>query len=89
MDPMEDVDNRREAAVERLKAKRDFSTHLAVYIIVNAMLVAIWAVSGAGYFWPIWPLLGWGIGVAINAWTVYFQRSITEADIRHEMESDS
>jgi eukaryotic-like serine/threonine-protein kinase len=30
---------------------------------VNVMLVGIWAASGAGYFWPIWPILGWGIGV--------------------------
>ena len=27
------------------------------------MLIVIWAATGAGYFWPIWPLLGWGIGL--------------------------
>jgi hypothetical protein len=37
--------------------------HLRAYIAVNVMLVAIWALTGAGYFWPIWPILGWGIGV--------------------------
>jgi hypothetical protein len=37
--------------------------HLRAYIAVNLMLVAIWALTGAGYFWPIWPILGWGIGV--------------------------
>jgi len=50
------------------------------------MLVGIWAFSGAGYFWPIWVLLGWGIGLALNGWTVYFQRPITEDDIQREME---
>jgi signal transduction histidine kinase len=29
--------------------------------------VAIWAVSGRGYFWPIWPLLGLAIVVAVHA----------------------
>jgi hypothetical protein len=31
------------------------------YLVVSALLVAIWALTGAGYFWPIWPILGWGI----------------------------
>ena len=31
------------------------------------LLVAIWALTGAGYFWPIWPMLGWGIGVLADA----------------------
>jgi hypothetical protein len=36
---------------------------LRLYIPVMALLVAIWALTGAGYFWPIWPLLGWGFFV--------------------------
>jgi hypothetical protein len=31
------------------------------YVGVSVMLVAIWALTGMGYFWPIWPILGWGI----------------------------
>ena len=42
-------------------------THLAVYVVVNVMLVGIWAASGGGYFWPVWPILGWGIGVGCHA----------------------
>ena len=79
---------RREAAIQRVKAKRDFTTHVAAYVIVNAGLVGIWALSGAGYFWPLWPILGWGIGLALNAWTVFVQRPITEEDIRSEMRRD-
>ena len=76
----------REAAVQRLKAKRDFRNHVAIYVIVNALLVVIWAATGAGYFWPIWPIAGWGIGLAFNAWAVYYERPITEEEIRREME---
>ena len=76
----------REAAVRRLEAKRDFRNHFAIYVIVNALLVVIWAATGAGYFWPIWPIAGWGIGLAFNAWAVYFERPITEEEIRREME---
>ncbi len=78
-------EERRTAAIERLKAKRDFKTHVAVYVIVNAMLVVIWALSDADYFWPIWPVLGWGAGLAVNAWMVYVQKPITEDDVRAEM----
>ncbi|MEZ5376904.1 MAG: 2TM domain-containing protein [Acidimicrobiales bacterium] len=74
-----------EAALARLAARREFKTHVAVYVIVNLGLVVLWAATGAGYFWPIWVLLGWGIAVALNAWTVYIQRPITEDDIQAEM----
>ena len=40
--------------------------HLSVYLVVNLMLIGIWAASGGGYFWPIWPILGWGIGVGCH-----------------------
>ena len=33
---------------------------LGPYIGVSLMLVAIWALTGMGYFWPVWPILGWG-----------------------------
>ena len=86
MKPFEDLpEDTREAAVKRVKAKRDFKTHVAVYILVNALLVTIWATNGAGYFWPVWPLAGWGVGLALNAWTVYFEQPITEDDIQREM----
>lgn len=41
--------------------------HATVFVLVNLMLIAIWAVSGGGYFWPIWPLLGWGVGLGCHA----------------------
>lgn len=50
------------------------------------MLVVIWAVTDAGFFWPIFPIIGWGIGVAANAWDVYGRRPITEDQIRREVD---
>ena len=78
-------DDRRQAAMMRLGAKRDFRLHLAVYLLVNTMLVVIWAATGAGYFWPIWPIAGWAIGLAAQAYAVYFQERVTEDDIQAEM----
>jgi eukaryotic-like serine/threonine-protein kinase len=46
---------------------RSFKTHLTLYVLVNVFLIGIWAASGGGYFWPVWPLLGWGIALAAHA----------------------
>jgi hypothetical protein len=27
------------------------------FIWISALLIAIWAMTGAGYFWPMWPML--------------------------------
>ena len=83
---MADADMRREAAIKRLEAKRGFAVHAAIYVIVNLLLIVVWAVSERGYFWPIWPILGWGVGLAIHGWMTYFQKPIGEDDIRREME---
>ena len=64
----------REIAARRVRAKRRFYSHLTAYIIVNLMLVAIWYFTGAGYFWPMWVMLGWGIGLIINGVAVFSKR---------------
>ena len=77
----------RDKAVRQLKKKRDFRGHLLVYILVNALLVVIWLLTDPnGFFWPVFPIAGWGIGVIMNAWDVYGRQEITEEDIRREME---
>ncbi len=51
----------RDRALERLKKRRDFKTHVVMYVLVNAFLVVIWAVTTApDFFWPIFPIVGWG-----------------------------
>jgi hypothetical protein len=37
------------------------------YLAVMALLWLIWLATGAGHPWPVWPMLGWGIGVAGHA----------------------
>ena len=82
-------DELRQRAVYRLKKKAEFRSHLTSYALVNAALVVIWALtSGPGsYFWPIWPILGWGVGIGFHAWETYGHRSeISEDQIRREMD---
>jgi hypothetical protein len=42
----------------------DLDPAVRTYLAVMALLWLIWLVTGAGYPWPIWPMLGWGVGVA-------------------------
>jgi hypothetical protein len=60
-------DGPRERVVSGLDKKSDFRIHLLIYVLVNGLLVVIWAMTGSGFFWPIFPMAGWGIGVVANA----------------------
>ena len=82
-DPSED--QLRAFALKRVKDRRDFVTHLITYVTVNAFIVAIWAVVGGGFFWPMFPLFGWGIGIALHAWEVYGPMP-DEASVAKEMD---
>jgi hypothetical protein len=80
----------RDRAVEQLKKRRDFRGHILAYVLVNAFFVAVWVMTGPhGFFWPVFLIGLWGIGVVMNAWDVYWRRDITEEDIQHEIERDS
>jgi len=77
----------RDRAIKRLKKRRDFSAHVLVYVLVNAFVVAIWALTNPdGFFWPIFLLAGWGIGLVMNAWDVFLNDEFDEEQIRREME---
>lgn len=74
----------REEAITRLRKKRELGANLLAYVLVNGFLIAIWAATGAGFFWPMFPILGWGIGVVFHAWDVY-RGEPSEEQIRREI----
>lgn len=39
---------------------------LAPWAVFSVFFVVLWAVTGGGYFWPMWPIMGWGIGVVMS-----------------------
>lgn len=63
-----------------------FRAHLTSYGLVNGFLVGIWVVTGAhGEFWPIWPMMGWGLGLGFHAMGVAsHQRHRAERSARRE-----
>jgi fatty acid desaturase len=75
----------RTAAVARLRAKRHLRDKAFMLGGLTIFFVAIWALSGAGSFWPVWIILAFALALAGDVWTLYGRRPITEADIDQEM----
>ena len=60
-------------AAARKQAKREaaFRRHLASFVVVNAFLFALNILTSPGHLWAVYPLLGWGIGLANHAFQTY------------------
>ncbi len=50
---------------------RGFYHHLAVFALVNSLLAAIDLATSPERLWFYWPLLGWGIWMALHAWGTF------------------
>ena len=75
----------RARAIKRIEARRGLGADVLAYVLVNTMLVVIWYVTGADFFWPIFPILGWGIGVVFHVWDV-MSPGVDERQIQAEMD---
>lgn len=56
----------RQQARDRVATKLSFFAHLAVYVAVNVLLVAINLLTAPEHLWFYWPMLGWGFGVVAH-----------------------
>ena len=87
-----DTNDLRTLATRRLETRRDLRSYLLVWLGVSALVLAIWAATSASaghplYFWPIWPILGMGIGAAGMAIAAYgpARSVITQDDVDAEV----
>jgi hypothetical protein len=75
--PADDRDARREQRREWRRSRGrhgrygrgSLRAHAMSYAMVMAFLVLIWLLTSPehAYFWPVWPMMGWGIGLASHA----------------------
>jgi hypothetical protein len=54
----------------RAAAKAALVRSLLWYGLLSLFLVAIWAMSDRGYFWPVWPILGFALLLGWQAFGV-------------------
>lgn len=54
------------------QARASFGAHLRTYLLMSVVFWAIWFFTGGPSYtkgflpWPVWPMFGWGIGVAFH-----------------------
>jgi signal transduction histidine kinase len=48
--------------------------HAGAYLVLNLFLVAVWALSHRGYFWPEWTLIPLGLPLAVHGWVELGER---------------
>jgi hypothetical protein len=63
-------------AARRRAARRSVHRHLAGYLTMVVVVLTVWLAvgltAGSWYFWPIWPILGAGLGVVGHALPMRF-----------------
>ena len=74
----------RAAARKRIEKRRNLQGGLVAYVVVNTFLVAVWAMTGGGYFWPAWIIAGWGVGMLLGLWD-YLRGPVTDEDVDDEL----
>ncbi|MFC1984458.1 2TM domain-containing protein [Chloroflexota bacterium] len=61
-----------EEARKRVAAKRKFYRDLIAYVVINILLVIIWAFpAGRGYPWFWFPIGGWGVFIILDYFKVF------------------
>ncbi|MDI1238847.1 MAG: 2TM domain-containing protein [Polaromonas sp.] len=66
--PLSDTDIE-QLARKRAAAKLGWYIHASVYLLVNLLLLTLSLASGR--HWAVFPLLGWGIGLAVHGAVVF------------------
>ena len=68
------------------RKRAGFKRSLLTYIIINIFLIGVWFLSSGpdSYFWPVWPILGWGIGVAFQYANAYHGNKIFTTEQEYE-----
>lgn len=52
-------------------AKLAFCIHVTIYVVANALLIAINLATSTERLWFVWPLSGWGIGILAHALAIF------------------
>lgn len=73
-----------ERAARRTAQQRVFWQHVVLWGSVNLLLIVIWAVTGAGFPWFVFPLFGWLIGLAVHGSSAYLLRDPDDVMLERE-----
>jgi hypothetical protein len=66
-----DVPDLEREARKRVKELKGFYSHASIFAVINLFLIVLNLLTSPGEFWAIWPLLGWGVGLASHMVSVF------------------
>jgi hypothetical protein len=69
------------------EARAGFKSHFTTYILANVFFIGIWYFSGGStgrHFWPIWAMLGWGVGLLSHYLGVYRKNLFFSTETEYE-----
>ena len=81
-----DNQKRDEMLWELARRRASFKWNLAAYVIANVFLVVVWYLTDDDHnnFWPIWPILGWGAGLAFHYFGAYHGHNVFSVEEEYE-----
>lgn len=56
---------------KRNKKLKGFFSNFASWLIMSTFFIILNSLTYSGHWWAIWPILGWGIGVAFHAMSIF------------------
>jgi len=69
--------------------RASFKRHFSVYVVINLFLWLLWFFTGAhktdhGIPWPVWPTIGWGIGIFFQFLGAYIYSGFGSVEKEYE-----
>jgi signal transduction histidine kinase len=68
------------------KGRRFLAVHASVSFMLGAMFLVIFLLSSHRYFWPVWPIAGLAIPLAIHGWIVRYRPSLREQELAQRVD---
>jgi len=81
------MDKVQDDALWKVAKKRSaFKLSVIIYIVINAFLVGLWYFTTGPhfYFWPAWPMMGWGFGIIFQFVDAYMTNGLFSEDKEFE-----
>lgn len=81
--------NRKNQKKTSAQKREEFAKNFRTYLIMSIFFVVINVAGGSGHFWAIYPIAGWGLGIAMQYFSLYgrwkdpevYEEDIEEFDI--------
>ena len=82
---MQIIETEKDKALWQIAKKRAaFKWSVICYLLVNTFLIGVWYFTDTNYFWPIWPMLGWGLGLFMQGMHAYTGNDIFSIEKEYE-----